>query len=62
MNTKFAFITKVILLSAVGAVLIKFVGPLLPIAGTSAVALSVVLFPSIILAGILGWRAIKITN
>jgi hypothetical protein len=47
--------------SAVGALLIKFAGPFLPIPGTSAVALVIVLFPSLILAGILGWRALKLS-
>ncbi|MGB3534690.1 MAG: hypothetical protein WBA13_14390 [Microcoleaceae cyanobacterium] len=62
MNTKFAFIAKVILLSAVGAVLIKFAGPSLPVAGNSLTALTIVLLPSIILATLLGWRAINLTD
>lgn len=61
MNTKLAFITKVMLLSAGGALLIKLGGPLLPVAGTSTVALGIVLLPSLILAGVLGWRALKVS-
>jgi hypothetical protein len=61
MNTKLAFITKVMVFSAVGALLIKLGGPLLPITGTSMIALIIVLLPSLILAGVLGWRALKLS-
>jgi hypothetical protein len=61
MNTKLGFVTKVMGLSAVGALLIKLGGPLLPVTGTSTVALGIVLSPSLILAGILGWRALKVS-
>jgi hypothetical protein len=61
MDTKLGFVTKVMVFSAVGALLIKFAGPLLPVTGTSIVALGIVLSPSLILAGILGWRALKLS-
>jgi len=57
MNTQVNFIVKVLVLSAGISVLLKYGGPLVPVAGTSANALIAVLTPSIVLAIALWWRA-----
>ncbi len=57
MNTNLGFLLKVLLLSALGAVLIKFLGPLLSISGSNAIALTIVLSPTLILGILLSWRA-----
>ncbi|MGF1479735.1 MAG: hypothetical protein ACFB4I_09620 [Cyanophyceae cyanobacterium] len=51
------FIGKVILLSAVLAVLVKYGGSLLPLAPTPSTALVTVFFPSLTMAIALWWRS-----
>lgn len=50
------FILKVLALSIFLSVLIKWLGPFVPVAATNTTALIVVLTPSILLAGLLSWR------
>ncbi|MGB7415024.1 MAG: hypothetical protein WA902_12525 [Thermosynechococcaceae cyanobacterium] len=51
------FLAKILVLSAVISVAIKEVGPLLPIPAVSAVALALVLSPTVIMAIALALRA-----
>lgn len=51
------FIAKVIGLSVVLAIAIKYGGPLLPVTGTTVNVLIAVLLPTVVMAGILAWRA-----
>ncbi|MEW6491024.1 MAG: hypothetical protein AB1589_00535 [Cyanobacteriota bacterium] len=59
MDSQVNFIFKVLIFSAGISLLIKYGGPSLPIAATSANALIAVLIPSVILAIALLWRAGK---
>jgi hypothetical protein len=59
MATQANFVLKVLIFSAGVSVLIKYGGPYLPVAATSANALIAVLTPSFILAIALLWRARK---
>ncbi len=56
METQLNFILKVLILSAVVSVLIKYASPSLPIAPTSLNALIGVMTPTIVLAIALWWR------
>lgn len=55
-NSNLNLILKVTIASAFLSVLIKYGGPLLPIAATPTNVLVVVLSPTVIVAGLLGWR------
>lgn len=57
MDNKITFLLKVLLLSLGLSVLIKFIGPLLSIPASSAIALVAVCLPSVILAMLFSWRA-----
>ncbi|MEB3883632.1 hypothetical protein [Lyngbya sp. CCY1209] len=57
MDNKFGFLLKIALLSLSISLLIKYVGPLLAIPGTDAIALFAVLLPSSVLAVLLGMRS-----
>ncbi|MDF0555262.1 hypothetical protein PY364_19480 [Kamptonema sp. UHCC 0994] len=59
MNSNTAFIIKLVLLSAALSLAIKYGGPSLSIPSSNAIALIAIFTPSIILAALLGWRAIK---
>jgi len=59
MDTQGNFILKVFVLSAGISVLIRYLGPSLPVAATSVNALIAVLAPMLILAIALVWRAGK---
>lgn len=59
MDTQGAFILKVLILSLGIAVLIKYGGPSLAVAGTTGNVLVAVLTPTLILAIALVWRAWK---
>ncbi|NJP10645.1 MAG: hypothetical protein HC866_15195 [Leptolyngbyaceae cyanobacterium RU_5_1] len=50
------FILKILVLSGLISIAIKYGGPLLPISGTPAIALIAVLSPTILMAIALGWR------
>ncbi|HEY9853933.1 MAG TPA: hypothetical protein V6D28_30975 [Leptolyngbyaceae cyanobacterium] len=56
MENQVWFLLKVLVLSAIISVLIKYGGPLLNVNGTPLVALILVLLPSIVLAIALWWR------
>lgn len=56
MENQIGFLLKVLVLSAVISVLIKYGGPVLNINGTSLVALILVLLPTVVLAIVLWWR------
>lgn len=47
------FLLKVLGLSTILSAAIKYLGPLLPISGSNALALGVVLTPSLVLGGLL---------
>lgn len=53
------FLLKVMVVSALISLGIKYIGPLLPIPPVSAIALMVVLLPPLFLGGILTWRLKK---
>jgi hypothetical protein len=53
----FSTLTKVMLASLALSVAIKYGGPYLPLSGTAATAVVMVLSPSLILAIALGWDA-----
>ncbi len=53
------FIAKVIGLSVVLAIAIKYGGPFLRISATSSNALIAVLLPATVMAIVLGWRALE---
>jgi membrane protein implicated in regulation of membrane protease activity len=59
MNTNTGFIVKVFLMSIALSLAIKYGGPILSIPSTNLNALIAVFSPTIILATILGWRAIQ---
>jgi hypothetical protein len=50
------FLLKVLLLSLGISLLIRYGGPLLPIQPSTAIALTAVISPSVILGGLLLWR------
>jgi spore maturation protein SpmB len=50
------FIVKVFLASGLIAIAIKYAAPFLAISGTNAIALTLVLSPTILMAIALGWR------
>lgn len=56
------FILKILLLSAVISVGIKYGGPYLGLAGTTTTALVAVLSPTILMAILLSWRWQKYTE
>lgn len=56
MENQIGFLLKVLVISAVISVLIKYGGPVLNINGTSLVVLIAVLLPTIVLAIALWWR------
>lgn len=57
MNSQFGFLVKVLVFSAALSLLIKYGGRLLPLAPTTTNALIGVIFPTLVLALALGWRA-----
>lgn len=59
MNSQLGFVLKVLLLSAVVSVLVKYGGRFLPLSPTSVNALIIVLLPLVIVSLVLGWRAKK---
>lgn len=56
MKNQFIFVLKVLLLSAVISILIKYLGPSLAIEETATNALIIVLLPNIIVATVLLWQ------
>ncbi|CBN58949.1 MULTISPECIES: hypothetical protein [Kamptonema] len=59
MNTNISPILKIFSLSAALSLTIKYGGPSLSVPSSNAIALIAILTPSIILAALLGWRALK---
>ncbi|MEP0870999.1 hypothetical protein NDA01_14415 [Trichocoleus desertorum AS-A10] len=57
MGTNLGFVVKVMMISALVAIAIRFVGRTLVVQATPETVLFVVLFPSFALAMALGWRA-----
>ena len=57
MNDAFVFIVKIVILSTVLSLLIKYGGQLLSIAPTGKIAIAAILLPSIIVALALTWRS-----
>lgn len=57
LNNRFGFILKVLLLSGVIAVVIKYLAPSLAVAATPTNALVAVFLPTVLMAIVLGWRA-----
>ena len=62
MNTQAGFIFKVLFLSTVLSLLVKYGGRYLELKPTTAIALAIVLLPSVITGLILGWRYSKQTR
>ncbi|WP_414528266.1 hypothetical protein [Nodularia chucula] len=56
MHNNLGFVVKLLMLSALLSVLIKYLGPNLSIAATDANALIIVLLPTFIMAIALYWR------
>lgn len=56
-NSQVGFVIKVLLLSAVLSVGVKYGGRFLPLSPTSVNALLIVLLPLVIVSLLLGWRA-----
>jgi len=56
MNTQAGFILKILLLSTVISIVIKYGGQLIPLKATTSLALITVFLPSLIIALILGWQ------
>lgn len=50
------FVVKVMVLSALLSIAIKYGGPYLPISGNTTNALIAVWLPSVLMAALLGWR------
>ncbi|WP_162182991.1 hypothetical protein [Neosynechococcus sphagnicola] len=57
MRSNLSFLNKVLLLSVLLSLLIKYGGKLLPLNATSTTAAIAVVVPTLIMAAILGWRA-----
>jgi len=57
MGSNFGFLVKVMVLSALIAIAIRFIGSKLVVQATPETVLFVVLFPSVALAMALSWRA-----
>lgn len=57
MASPISFVLKVLLLSTVISILIKYGGASLNLPGTSETALGLVLLPTVVMAIALGWRA-----
>lgn len=56
-DAKLDWIFKILAASMVGAATLKYVAPLLPIPETGAVALAIVVAPTVALAGLFVWRS-----
>lgn len=62
MDSKIVFIGKIAIASLVLSVIIKYGGQTLPIIPTNTIALVIVLFPSVVLGIILGFRYQKLND
>lgn len=62
MNNIIGFILKIAIASLVLSLIIKYGGQTLPIFPTNAIALTIVLLPSVVLAIILGFRYQKLNG
>lgn len=62
MNSKIVFISKIAIASLILSALIKYGGQTLPLIPTNTIALIIVLFPSIILGIIFGFRYRKMNG
>ena len=56
MEAQTGFMLKILLFSSVLSVLIKYGGRYVPIQPTNAIALTIVILPSLIIGLILGWK------
>jgi len=56
MKNNFGFVVKLLVLSGLLSVLIKYAGPILSIAATDTNALIIVLLPNVMMAIALFWR------
>ena len=56
MNTKAGFIFKILLVSTLLSILIKYGGEYVPIQPTTTTAIIIVLFPSVAIGFLLGWQ------
>jgi len=56
MKDRAVFILKILIVSWLLSVLIKYGGEYLPLEPTTATALTIVLMPSLVIGLILGWR------
>lgn len=59
MNDTAKFIVEVIAASLLIAVLIKAIGPSLPIPATDLSAIAIVLTPTLVMGSLLLWRAVR---
>lgn len=57
METNVAFLLKLLISSAALAIVIKYAVPLWDLPASPAIALGLVLSPTLILAGLMGWRS-----
>ena len=62
MDTQTGFIIKILLLSTILSVLVKYGGRYVPIQPTNAIAIVIVILPSLVIGLILGWKYINNTN
>lgn len=60
MGSQAGFVVKILLLSAVLSLLIKYGGQYLVLKATTTTALTIVLTPSIVIGLVLGWRYSKL--
>ena len=56
MNTQAGFIFKILLVSTLLSILIKYGGEYVPIQPTTTTAIIIVLFPSVAIGFLLGWQ------
>ena len=59
MDTQTGFIIKILLLSTILSVLVKYGGRYVPIQPTNAIAIVIVILPSLLIGLILGWKYIN---
>ena len=62
MNTQVGFIFKILLVSTLLSILIKYGGEYVPIQPTTTTAMIIVLFPSVAIGFLLGWQYLKISR
>lgn len=62
MNSKAGVLIKVLLLSIAISLAIKYLGPMLELPTSSAIALAMVLIPPLMMGGLLLWRSQQVVK